>query len=71
MAGVYVLSGNLVGRSDSSFRLFVKAEKDKEAAAEVELLYAAVDYDHDFKERMLRGHYTKVFSCLRRDLETG
>ncbi len=71
MEGEYVLSGNLVGRSDSSFRSFVKAEKDKETAAEAELLYAAVDYDHNFKKGILHDHYTKVFSCLQRDLKTG
>jgi hypothetical protein len=49
MEGEYVLSGNLAGRSDSSFRCFLEAEKDKETAAEAELLYAAVDYDHNFK----------------------
>ena len=71
MEGEYVLSGNLVGRSDSSFRCFLKAEKDKETAAEAELLYAAVDYDHNFKKGILHDHYTKVFSCLQRDLRTG
>ncbi len=70
MEGEYVLSGNLVGRSDSSFRCFLKAEKDKETAAEAELLYAAVDYDHNFKKGILHDHYTKVFSCLQRDLKT-
>jgi hypothetical protein len=71
MEGEYVLSGNLIGRSDSSYRCFLKAEKDKETAAEAELLYAAVDYDHNFKKGILHDHYTKVFSCLQRDLKTG
>jgi hypothetical protein len=71
MEGEYVLSGNLLGRADSSFRSFVKAERDKETAAEAELLYAAVDYDHNFKKGILHDHYSKVFSCLQRDLKTG
>jgi hypothetical protein len=71
MEGEYVLSGNLLSRTDSSFRSFVKAERDKEAAAEAELLYAAVDYDHNFKKGILHDHYIKVFSCLQRDLKTG
>ncbi len=71
MEGEYVLSGNLLSRTDSSFRSFVKAERDKEAAAEAELLYAAVDYDHNFKKGILQDHYIKVFSCLQRDLKTG
>jgi hypothetical protein len=71
MKGEYVLSGNLLGRTDSSFRSFMKAERDKETTAEAELLYAAVDYDHNFKRGILRDHYTKVFSCLQRDLKTG
>src|SRR5512136_1126 len=71
MEGEYVLSGTLLGRTDSSFNSFVKAEKDKETAAEAEFLYAAVDYDHNFKEGILRDHYSKVFSCLQRDLITG
>ncbi|MGA2330448.1 MAG: hypothetical protein ABSG75_01695 [Syntrophales bacterium] len=71
MEGEYVLSGNLVGSSDSSFRCFLRAENDKETAAEAELMYAAVDYDHNFKKGMLHDHYTKVFSCLQRDLRTG
>jgi hypothetical protein len=71
MEGEYILSGNLLGRSDSSFRSFVKAERDKETAAEAELLYAAVDYDHNFKKGILHDRYIKVFSCLQRDLKTG
>jgi hypothetical protein len=71
MEGEYVLSGKLLGRTDSSFRSFVKAERDKETAAEAELLYAAVDYDHNFKKGILHDHYIKVFSCLQRDLRTG
>ncbi|MGZ3578262.1 MAG: hypothetical protein ACXU98_04510, partial [Syntrophales bacterium] len=70
MEGEYVLSGKLVGRSDSSFRCFLKAERNKETAAEAELLYAAVDYDHNFKKGILQDHYTKVFSCLQRDSRT-
>jgi hypothetical protein len=69
--GEYVLSGDLVSRSDSSFRCFLKAERDKETAAEAELLYAAVDYDHNFKKGILRDHYAEVFSCLQRDSKTG
>lgn len=71
LEGEYVLTGNLLSRTDSSFRSSVKAERDKETAAEAELLYAAVDYDHNFKKDILRDHYTKVFSCLQRDIETG
>lgn len=67
MEGKYVLSGKLLGWTGSSFRSFVKAERDKETAAEAELLYAAVDYDHNFKEDVLRDHYMKVFSCLQKD----
>ena len=71
MEGEYVLSGKLLSRTDSSFRSLLKAERDKEAAAEAELLYAAVDYDHNFKKGILHDHYIKVFSCLQRDLKTG
>jgi hypothetical protein len=71
MEGEYILSGNLVGQSNSSFRCFLKAEKDKETVVEAELLYAAVDYDHNFQKDILHDHYTKVFSCLQRDLKTG
>jgi hypothetical protein len=71
MEGEYVLSGDLVDRSDSSFHCFLKAERDKETAAEAELLYAAVDYNRNFKKRILQDHYTKVFSCLQRDSRTG
>ncbi|HET6459396.1 MAG TPA: hypothetical protein VFG29_01285 [Syntrophales bacterium] len=67
MEGEYVLSGKLLGRTGLSFRSFVKAESDKETAAEAELLYAAVNYDHNFKEDVLRDHYIKVFSCLQKD----
>ncbi len=66
--GEHVLSGRLLGRADSSFCSFVKAERGKETVAEAELLYAAVDYDGNFKEDVLRNHYKKVFSCLQRDL---
>ena len=71
MEGEYLLSGNLLSRTDSSFRSVMKAERGKETAAEAELLYAAVDYDHNFKKGILHDHYKKVFSCLQSDLKTG
>lgn len=70
LEGEYVLSGNLLSRTDSSFRSLVKAERDREAAAEAEFLFAAVDYDLNFKKRILHDHYIKVFSCLQRDSKT-
>jgi hypothetical protein len=70
LEGEYVLTGTLLSRTNSSFRFSVKAEKDKETVAEAELLYAAVDYDHNFQKDILHDHYTKVFSCLQRDLKT-
>ncbi|MGO9136432.1 MAG: hypothetical protein ACLP9S_11790 [Syntrophales bacterium] len=69
--GEYILSGDMVSRSDSSFRCLLKAGRDKETASEAELLYAAVDYDHNFKKVILQDHYTRVFSCLQRDSRTG
>ena len=69
MGGKYILSGTLAGRSDSSFRYFLNAEKG-EMAAKAELLYAAVNYDDNFKREILQDHYTQVFSCLQRDSET-
>ena len=66
-----LVSGNLLSRTDSSFRSVMKAERGKETAAEAELLYAAVDYDHNFKKGILHDHYKKVFSCLQSDLKTG
>lgn len=71
LEGEYVLTGNLLTRTDSSFRSHVKAETDRTTVAEAELLYAAVDYDHNFKREILHDHYTKVFSCLQRDIRTG
>ncbi len=70
LQGKYVLTGNLLSRTDSSFRSSVKAERDKETAAEAELLFTAVDYDHNFKKGILCDHYMRVFSCLQRDTET-
>lgn len=70
LEGEYVLTGTLLSRTDSSFRSSVKAERDKETTAEAELLYAAVDYDHNFQKDILHDHYTKAFSCLQRDIKT-
>ncbi len=70
MEGEYLLSGNLLSRSDSSFHCLLKAEKGDSAVMEGEFLYAAVAYDHNFRSGSLRRHYAKVFSCLQKDLKT-
>ena len=69
--GECLLSGDLAGRSNSSFRYFLKAEKDGVTTARAELLYAALEYDKNFKNEILHDHYARVFSCLQRNSETG
>jgi hypothetical protein len=69
--GKCLLSGDLAGRSNSSFRYFLKAEKDGVTTARAELFYAALEYDNNFKKELLHDHYARVFSCLRRNSETG
>jgi hypothetical protein len=67
--GEYFLSGNLLSQSDSSFHCRLKMEKENKTFMEGEFLFAAVDYDHNFQSERLRHHYTKVFSCLHRDIK--
>ncbi|HVO67468.1 MAG TPA: hypothetical protein VMT12_13410 [Syntrophales bacterium] len=69
--GEHLLSGNLLHQSESSFLCHLKTEMDKKAVIEGEFLFAAVDYDHNFRSDNLRHHYAKVFSCLQKDIKTG
>ena len=69
--GEYLLSGTLLSQSDSSFSCRLKAEKEGKPLMEGEFLFAAVDYDHNFKKGKLRRHYVKVFSCLQKDSKIG
>jgi len=71
MEGKYLLRGNLLYKSESSFLCRLKAEIDNKTIMEGNLLFAAVDYDHNFRSDDLRHHYTRVFSCLRKDIKTG
>ena len=71
LEGEYVLSGDIISQSNSSFFCRLKAEKAGRTLMEGEFLFAAVDYDHNFKKDTLRRHYAEVFSCLQRDLKTG
>ena len=71
MEGKHLLSGNILGRSESSFHCGLKAEKENKTVMEGGFLFAAVDYDHNFKSGRLRRHYAKVFSCLQKDIKTG
>ena len=70
MDGEYLLSGDLLSQSASSFRCRLKAERERKAVMEGEFLYAAVDYDHNFQGDRFRHHYAEVFSCLQRDIKT-
>lgn len=70
MDGEYILSGDLLSQSASSFHCRLKTEKDRITVMEGEFLYAAVDYDHNFQGDRFRHHYAKVFSCLQRDIKT-
>lgn len=67
--GEYVLTGDLLGQSTSSFHCLLKAVRERTIVMEGEFLYAAVDYDHNFQSDRLRHHYAKVFSCLQRDIK--
>jgi hypothetical protein len=70
MDGEYVLSGDLLSQSASSFHCRLKAERKRKTVMEGEFLYAAVDYNRNFQGDRFRHHYAKVFSCLQRDIKT-
>ena len=69
--GEYLLSGTLLHQSDSSFLCHLKAGGKNKIVMEGNLLFAAIDYDQNFRSDDLRHHYTRVFSCLRKDIKTG
>ena len=71
MVGEHLLRGNLLYQSDSSFLCRLKAERGNKIVMEGELLFAAIDYDHNFQSDNLRHYYKKVFSCLQKDIKTG
>ena len=69
--GNYLLSGKLISRSDAAFSYLLKAEMEERVAIVGDFLYASIDYDTNFKNKTLRHHYRKLFSCLQNDLKTG
>ncbi|HYA15174.1 MAG TPA: hypothetical protein VEF33_12615 [Syntrophales bacterium] len=71
MYGEHLLSGTLLHQSNSSFLCRIEAKRDNKTVMEGEFLFAAVDYDHNFRSDNLRHHYAKVFSCLLKDIKTG
>lgn len=71
LEGEYVLSGVLVSQSNSSFLFRLKARQSEQTIMEGDFLFAAVDYDNNFKKDTLRRHYAEVFSCLQSDIKTG
>ncbi len=71
MNGEHLLFGNLRHQSEYSFLCRLKAEKENKAIVEGEFLYAGVGYDKNFQSENLCHHYTKVFSCLQKDIKTG
>jgi hypothetical protein len=65
LQGEFTLFGELLNRSDSAFYFRLMAEKAGQTAIDGEFLFAAVDYDKNFKRESLQNHYEKVFSCLQ------
>jgi len=68
--GEYLISGELINRSDSSFCCLLETRNKGDIVMTGEFLFAAVPYDENFKEARLRTHYQKVFQCLLNDTRT-
>jgi hypothetical protein len=71
LEGEYVLSGDLISQSDTSFCYQLKADKKGKTLMEGEFIFSSIDYDHNFKKDTLQSHYAEVFSCLQRDIKAG
>jgi hypothetical protein len=71
LEGEYVLSGNLISQSDTSFCYRLNADKKGKTLMEGEFIFSSIDYDHNFKKDTLHHHYAEVFSCLQRDIKIG
>jgi hypothetical protein len=67
-AGIYTLSGELLGRSASAFTHLLRAKAADETIMEGVFLFAVVDYDSTFRKEILQKHYERVFSCLQKDI---
>jgi hypothetical protein len=63
--GLYLLNGTLVSRSSAAFSYDLEARKGKELEIAGNFLYAAVDYDDNFKREKLRERYFEVYKCLK------
>jgi hypothetical protein len=69
--GEYTLTGKIINRSDAAYLIRLRSEREGEKVIEGDFLFAAIDYDTNFKKETLRHHYRKLCSCLQNDLKTG
>lgn len=66
LSGEFHLHGALVNKSQSAFSYRLQAQENS-VHIEGSFLFAAADYDRNFKKDVLQNHYRKVFACLRKD----
>lgn len=67
-AGIYNLSGELLGRSASAFTHLLRAKAADKTILEGVFLFTVVDYDSTFRKEILQKHYERVFLCLQKDI---
>ncbi|RLB78315.1 MAG: hypothetical protein DRH24_14600 [Deltaproteobacteria bacterium] len=68
--GEYMLYGRLSGQSLSAFSYILQVKKGGDLWIKGEFLYGLVDYDTNFKKKLLQNHYQKILSCLQSGSKT-
>jgi hypothetical protein len=66
LSGDYLFHGDLLNKSSSSFSYVIRANGNS-PQIEGSFLFAAIDYDRNFRKDTLQNHYRKVFACLRKN----
>jgi len=74
--GPFRLYAALSGHSRSAFSYLLRAveecpTREDRVRIEGEFLFAAIDYDTDFRKDIIQAHYQRVFSCLKSGSKTG
>ncbi len=65
--GKYLIDGRLINQSKSSYSYFLRSEKEDQMQIEGEFLFSTLKYNKNFNKKILKKHYRRVFSCLRKE----
>jgi len=65
--GKYLIEGKLISRSKSSYSYSLRSKKEDQIQIEGEFLFSTLKYNNNFNKKILKKHYRRVFSCLKKE----